>query len=223
MYSQQIIRSRKTDAGIVEQVFFHPKADKNESKHYCRAVRIGLSWPKIGRPGSFVIVGQQHDIGGFPTNTLEFQMEYQLNEISLDTLFNVLTESYTLYGAEIIYFDFDEADCLQAFQGYVSESHTMIDYIDVPFKANPFASVAGVKDQIKRNLLKLPRNCEVREQALQIQPKDLEHDDWEKRFPLVPALCHVVNGFLKFPPSLPLRMPGMNFNDLSSDGGWMIT
>jgi hypothetical protein len=166
----------------------------------------------------------QHDIAGFPTATLELLKEYRLTQLSLDTFFNDLCESYTIFGAELVYLPFDDTDNLQSLQNYLSSnSQTRLSYMDIPYKSNVFTSIAGLKDQLKRSLLKLPGNCEVRSEALKIQKATLEKPGWEKNYPLLPSLASVISGFLKDPPSPPLRIPGVDFNMPTGPAGWMAT
>ena len=222
MFKIPILKSRKTDGGLVEQTYFNHK--DGELKRHFKAVRMGVSWPAADVPGAFVTVGRQFAKVDPEEDTLELLAECEFNELSLEKFFSEIVEYYLLYGVGEIYLDMDESACFLPWQDFASiPGSRSISYIDAPYKKNPFAGISNVKDSLRRNKLILPQGSKVREQASKLELQDLT-DDLSKRFPLVEALRYVVSGFSKDPPRAPIRVPGMrgvrtNYADRSTS--WM--
>ena len=61
MFSLPIIRSRKTDSGVIEQIYFDPKAPNEEAKRHFASVRVGVCWPETEVKGAVVVLGQGFD------------------------------------------------------------------------------------------------------------------------------------------------------------------
>lgn len=218
MYRKSILSSRRTGADLIEHEFFKGK-NKPNGKHHYLDIRGAMVFPSTGVFGCFTIVGlqyAQHD----PSDQLELLMEFRLEELSLEKLFNRLGEATSLYRVSPVYVDFD-TPTFRPLQDYCQRTNVSIDYQDAVYKDDPRVQMAMARDLLRRGKLIVPDTSEIWAELDRLDLKDLS-DDLLQRFPLACCLASVIAGFSAHPPSRPVSWQESVSEFAGVKGGWMM-
>lgn len=222
MHKKRILRSRKTDARLIE--YEVPKGDnKPPGKVHYSESRAELVWAGGGQGGCFTVVNSQWDRHG-EVEVLELIMEHRSQELSLERLLNTLAEAYVRYKVSAVYLDFS-SPIFTALQDYCTSTGTSIRYRESVYKDDFEFRVIWAKDKVTRKLLLLPSESECWQELVQKVTKadlrNLKSDELAVKFPLAHSLAGVVSSYMSRKVHPVLRWHGPSSGLVGVPGGWM--
>jgi hypothetical protein len=147
-------------------------------------------------------------------------MEYQLSELSLEKLFQRLSEAVALYRVSPTYLDFD-ASAFRSFQDFRQRTNASIGYQDIVHKDDPRVQMAMTRDLLVGGKLIVPDTSLIWAELDRLDREDVEDNSFVERFPLACCFASVIAGFRAHPPIEPIRWSDGPSQFSGVPGGWM--
>lgn len=220
IYKNLISAERVKDHTVKHQVLMHYGCE--ETYRY-KSIRLGMVFATMGTPSFFVVAGMEADDLLSPTlrATLRVIEEEEVEGLSLDELFNSVTDSYSSMLCDAIYLDFksNEEHRLKLWDYLDKHQLRGVNLIDVPFK-DMVLRFSMLRDYNDSGALVLDKSSALFSDIQGVSRSNLK-DNPEKWYRLN-ALSFVVSGFEKYPPVKPLRVNGVDYSARYNGDGWML-
>ena len=215
----KLVRAEKVNAGFIKHSAIMPGGQ--ESEYQYQSVRIGLVFPTVDNPSYFVVGGMEIDDPYFASERGLVRVigEVEIADLSLDSLFNAVTDSYTSMLCDQVYMDFAaNEDYRMRFWNYLDQHNLRTSLLDVPYK-DVVLRFSLLRDFNDSGNLAVDKGS-VLYQDLQSVSKESLRDNPESKFYRLNALSFLIAGFEKYKPVKPLR----DTSRLSTrrDQGWML-
>ena len=215
----KLVRAEKVNAGFIKHSAIMPGGQ--ESEYQYQSVRIGLVFPTVDNPSYFVVGGMEIDDPYFASDRglVRIIEEVEIADLSLDSLFNAVTDSYTSMLCDQVYMDFAaNEDYRMRFWNYLDQHNLRVSLLDVPYK-DVVLRFSLLRDYNDSGCLAIDKSSALF-QDLQGVSKENLRDSPETKFFRLNALSYLLAGFSKFPPHKPLKFN--NRVDIGGSHGWMV-
>lgn len=200
--SYRLLRAEKVKNGIVRHEAVH--MGKEDVFRYL-SIRIGLVWPGQENPAFFVVGGMQteDELSPSPRGVVRILREEEVNDLSLNVLFDSVTSAYTAMLADALYVDRSKEDFRNRFWDYL-DSHNLrtVSVEDVAYK-DPVLRLSNVKDFQDAGDLLVDRSSPLFQDLQGVSRSHLK-DDFETKFYRLNALGYLISGFAKYSAKPPL-------------------
>ena len=170
-------------------------------------IRCGLAWPGASHPGYYIILGEGWADRINQTDGLRMAMrvfmEKQHEGLSLDGLFDRMTDDMMTFGCTEIYADIREKN--KSFKEGFWQYQEANQGRTIALKQAPWAHdwLKGIQNIFKvideTNRLRLPEGSIALEQLRRVDKRSAEKEP-HKTFWAIEALRHVVGSLEKYPP-----------------------
>jgi hypothetical protein len=201
----QIKKAERLDSGLVKHEVIMPWGE--DSKYLYRSIRIGMSWPTTETPAFFVVAGMEIEdqYAAFDNNLVRVIDFQEIPDLSLNNLFNAISDSYTSMMADCIYFDFKVEDYKQRFWEYLDKTNLRgITSQDIPYK-DVVLRLSTIKDFNDSGSLVIDKGSVLFQDLQGISRSHLKEKP-EEAFYRLNGLGYLIAGFSKFPPLRKIRM-----------------
>lgn len=216
----ELIKAERFETGVINH---HVRMSGEEKDFRYQAVRIGLVWDSLENPAFFVVGGMETEdkFAASLHGTVSIIQEFEVQNLSLDVLFDALSDSYVSMLCDAVY-----VDCGEEKEGYKSR---LWDYLDkrnlraVNIYDIPYRDIAlrfsTIKDFNDSGCLIIDRGSPLFQDLQGISRSHLK-DRPETQFYRLNALGYLLSGFEKYKPIRPFKMP-REFRG-SRNGSWML-
>ena len=199
-----VISSEKDmdEGGIIIHRVNVPGKDPEAIKY--RAIQGGLTWPKDGAPGYYIILGQLDDGLAYHRQDVKSPLKF-LGEFESEfpeKLFKRLTDDAKIFLCDEFYCDMglEWEGFVEDFDAYTSKHKIDRVYLrEAPFSQNFQFGVTKIREWRAARALDIPEGTTIRSQLKEMQPTDLKESP-ETNFFAVNALRFVIGGIEKYSP-----------------------
>jgi hypothetical protein len=198
----RLLRAEKVKNGIVKHEAVH--MGREDVFRYL-SIRIGLVCPGQENPAFFVVGGMEveDELSPSPRGLIRILQEEEVNDLSLNILFDTVTSAYTAMLADALYVDAAKEDFKMRLWDYL-DAHNLrtVSIENVAYK-DPVLRLSSVKDFQDAGDLLIDRGSPLF-QDLQGVSRSHLRDDFESKYFRLNALGYLVSSFAKYPPKPPL-------------------
>lgn len=187
-----------------------------------QSIRIGLIWPSTEHPAFFVAGGMEIEDKYSPSShgVIRVIEQSEIEDLSLDTLFNDLTDSYTLMKCDSIYVDKGEGKkdfCNHLYDYLDKKNLRSLNVYDVPYKdiVSRFSTIKVFNDS---GCLIVDKGSLLFQDLQGISRAHLK-DNPEEHFYRLNGLGFLIASFAKFPPTKSFDFK--SFEKGGKSGDWM--
>lgn len=220
MENYRLAKAEKVPSGNILHEVLTSGGVEEKFRYY--SIRMGLTWPTIGSPGFFVVGGQevQDQFDASERPLIRVIQEYEQNDLSLDGLFDSVTDAYSSNLCDQIYVDFTLEDFKLRFWEYLDRrGMRSVNVLDVPYK-NILLRFGLVQDYNSSGDLLIDKGSKLFEDLKGISRSHLK-DFPESKFYRVNGLSFLVAGFEKYK-AQPRLVMKTSIDLRNGREGWML-
>jgi hypothetical protein len=211
----KLIKAEKVRNGIVHHVL-----DFGEERDYrYQSIRIGLVFPTMDNPAYFVVGGMEAEdpLEQNERGYIRIIEEMEISDLSFDTLFNSVTDSYSSMLCDEVYADLKTNDDYKLkYWSYLDRHNLRMNLSDVPY-SDVVLRFSVLRDFNDSGSLGIDKGSALYADLQGISKEHLK-DNPESKWYRLNALSFLISGFEKFKPTKPLNMG----RTMGGNQSWML-